>query len=285
MCSIYAVPIAKLLGIKFVNGMITDAPSSIKYFGRAHIRARLTFLFSDVVLSNSYAGLRAYPVPRHKGCYIHNGFDFSRTENLASPDTVRKKFQVNTPYVVGMIAAFSMRKDYETFIMAAKTILQKRDDVTFLGIGDGSTLDKCREMVTGTLQSRVRLPGSQHDVESIINSFDIGVLVTNHRVHGEGISNAIMEYMALSKPVIATQGGGTGEIVIHNVNGFLVRPGHVADLAERIEFLLNHRDVARSMGEAGKQRIADNFSLERMVTRYVEIYEGLSNSPRAKSYA
>lgn len=279
MCSIYALPCVKVLRSKFVNGMIAMAPPKLK---RDNIRARLTFPFSDLVLANSYAGLRAYAAPEHKSCCIHNGFDFARVDNLADPDVIKKKYHINTPFVVGMVAIFSDRKDYKSFITAAEAIVRKRDDVTFLGIGDGDTLEKCREMIAGEFRARIQLPGGQHDVESIINVFDIGVLATNHEIHGEGISNSILEYMALSKPVIATQGGGTGEIVVDGVTGFVVRPGQAAELAERIEFLLDHKDLARSMGMAGKQRIADEFSLEKMVDRYVEIYEGLGSLKHAK---
>src|SRR5262249_36045243 len=154
---IYALPVAKVLGIKFVNGMIADVPPSIKFFGRNNIRAKLTFPFSDLVLANSYAGLRAYAAPEHKGCCIHNGFDFGRIENLTDPEEIKKKYHINTPFVVGMVAIFSKNKDYKSFIMAAETILRKRDDVTFLGIGDGNTLEECREMIAEAFRARIRL--------------------------------------------------------------------------------------------------------------------------------
>jgi glycosyltransferase involved in cell wall biosynthesis len=282
MCSVYAIPIVKALGIKFVNGMIADVPPKLKSLERENVRARLTFPFSDLIVANSYAGLKAFAAPEHRSHCIHNGFDFARVENLKDPDVIKRKYHINTPFVVGMVAVFTNRKDYQSFITAAEAIVRKRDDVTFLGIGDGDLLKKCREKITDAFQTRILLPGAQQDVESIVNVFDVGVLATNDEIHGEGISNAIMEYMALSKPVVATHGGGTGEIVVDNVTGFLVEPRQPAGLAERIEFLLEHKDEARSMGMAGKQRIVDEFSLEKMVDRYVEMYERLASSHMSK---
>ena len=80
--------------------------------------------------------------------------------------------------------------------------------------------------------------GNQKDVESIVNICDIGVLMTNNLVHQEGVSNSILEYMAFSKPVIASKGGGTSEIVIPEETGFLINPFDVNDLAKKIVYLL-----------------------------------------------
>jgi hypothetical protein len=82
MSSVYAFIIARILNIEFLNGMIQNAPLRLKFLGKAYVRAKLTFPFSDLVLSNSYAGLRSYKSPPHKSYCIHNGFDFSRINDV-----------------------------------------------------------------------------------------------------------------------------------------------------------------------------------------------------------
>ena len=57
------------------------------------------------------------------------------------------------------------------------------------------------------------MPGKQKRVLNIVNIFDIGILATQQEIHGEGISNAVMEYMALQKPIIVTDCGGNRELV------------------------------------------------------------------------
>ena len=75
MCSVYAMPVANILGTKFINGMIRFAPSKVKSFGSLWIRSKITFPWSDAILANSYAGLKSFKVPKHKSYCIRNGFD------------------------------------------------------------------------------------------------------------------------------------------------------------------------------------------------------------------
>ena len=273
MSSVYAIPIAKLLRIKFINAMITNATGNVKIFGKGWIRAKLTFPFSDMVIANSHAGLRAYNVPRSKSFCVHNGIDFSRLTNLENPEEVRKRFNIKFPKIVGMVAGFSVRKDYETYLRAAMRILEKRNDVIFLAVGDGSTLERCKKIVKPEFRERVEFLGRRKNVEAIVNTFDIGVLVTNHDIHAEGISNSILEYMALGKPALATEGGGTSEIVIHGKTGFLIPPKDAVSLAQKIEFLLNNPAKAKSLGTSGKERVKREFSLEKMTDRTFELYQ------------
>ena len=85
----------------------------------------------------------------------------------------------------------------------------------------GENLKSFESMIPIEFKDKIIFTGKQKHVESIINIFDIGVLCS---CYGEGISNTIMEYMALGKPVIATDCGGNKEIVVHNVTGFLIEP-------------------------------------------------------------
>ncbi|MCH8125697.1 glycosyltransferase [candidate division KSB1 bacterium] len=278
MCSFYAAPIAKILGIPFINGMITIAPEQIKPLSQTWLRAKFTFPLSKIILSNSEEGLKSFNVPKLKGYFIPNGFDFLRLNTLENKEVIRNKFNIKTTHVVGMVAVFSNRKDYASYLKAAMKILRKRADVTFLAVGGGSNLDKYKAIVKSEHKDKIKFLGNQKKVESIINVFDIGVLLTNPGVYGEGISNSILEYMALAKPVIATNGGGTNEIVIDGTTGFLVRPYEIEMLSERVEYLLNNRDVASSMGQAGKGRVINDFSLDRMTNNYLELYKKCVNS-------
>ena len=99
-----------------------------------------------------------------------------------------------------------------------------------------------------------------------------GVLMTNPDLHGEGISNAIMEFMALGKPVVAIDGGGTAEIVKHNQTGFIVKPGSSKELYEKIIFLLDNQQIAIEMGKVGRRVIEDEFGLEKMTDSFVSLY-------------
>ena len=272
MCSVYALPVAKLLGVKFVS-MIRNAPEKLPIFGAIWLRMKLTFPFSDLILANSLAGLQTYGIPETRGRYIHNGFDFERVRILEDKAAVRRRFDVRTPKVVGMVGKFHPKKDNVTFIQAALLVCAKRKDVTFIAVGDGMKLVQCKAMVPPEYADRIKFPGKQERVESIVNIFDIGVLAT----YTEGISNSIMEYMALSKPVIATDGGGTRELVLESVTGFLVPVSEPGPIAEKIEYLLDHQREAEEMGSAGRTRLETDFNLEKMAGNFVDAYREVLN--------
>ena len=276
MCSVYAIPAAKLLGIKFVNGFLRDAPPAFTSTKQGWIRAKLTFPFSDKILSNSFAGLKAYNVPARKGICIHNGFNSDRINDLADKKFIKEKFNIKTEFVVGMVAAFSDNKDYMTFINAAQIVLESRNDVTFVAVGDGENFESCKNQVKFEFKNRIKFLGKQKNAESIINIFDISVLTTNSKVHGEGISNAIMEYMAMGKPVIATDCGGNRELVKEGKTGFLVKASDPLEMAQKISFFLENNEKAKDFGRNGKERLRIEFNLEKMGGAFEDLYRKLS---------
>lgn len=278
MPSIYAIPAAKGLGVKLINAMIADAPADMGLTDSRMLRGRMTFPFSDLVLGNSKAGLAAYKAPEGRSMCVYNGFDFRRTENLLPPSEIRDRFNIQTPYVVGMIGAFADRKDYDTYLQAAMEIVRRRDDVTFLAVGGGKNLARCQAMVPEEMYNRIVFTGMQNDVESIIQTFTLGVLATDHRKHGEGISNAILEYMGLGKPVVATIGGGTPEIVLDKETGLLVAPGQPLAMAEKIEQILDDPEMALDMGMKSRAYIESTFNLRDMTRTYYDIYQQVLNN-------
>ncbi len=274
MSSIYAFPVTGLLGIPLINAMISNAPDHIGLFSRLWTRSKLTFPFSKAIVGNSQAGLRAYKVPEHKGHCIRNGFNFDRTEALEPEHKIREAFGIKTPKVVGMVATFSNKKDYATYVLAAQQILKSNQEVTFVGVGSGPTLASCQQLVEERYKDRILFLGNQKNVESIINIFSIGVLAT----FTEGISNSILEYMALGKPVVASEGGGTNELVQDGVNGYLVPSGSVEAMAEKLNLLLHNDQLASAMGIKSREIVEQQYSIDKMISDTVALYKALKNA-------
>ncbi|MHA1380873.1 MAG: glycosyltransferase family 4 protein, partial [Candidatus Helarchaeota archaeon] len=238
--------------------------------------SKLAFLLADFVIANSLAGLKANNLtPSNKNKCIYNGFDFNRVKILVDKKTIRKRFGISTKYVVGMVANFEDQKDYQTYLSAAQRILESRNDVTFLCIGDGYNLKSSKELIKKELSSNILFLGRQTDIESIINIFDIGVLSCNTNGHAEGISNSILEYMALAKPVIATDSGGTKEIVNNRKTGYIISPFSINEMEERINNLLNNEELRNQMGIEGQNRIINYFCNKIMVNSFFNIYREL----------
>jgi glycosyltransferase involved in cell wall biosynthesis len=200
---------------------------------------------------------------------IYNGFDFSG--RLAAPDpALRAELGIATPYAVGMVARFGAHKDYPCYFAAAEQILARRDDITFLAIGDGPGLEAWQARFAQ--QPRVRVLGRRGDVERICAVLDAGVLATAVGAHGEGISNALTEFLAVGKPVVATDDGGNRELVGEHGCGLLVPPADPGALAAAIERLIDRPDEARAMGGKGACVVREVFSREAMVDAWLALY-------------
>ncbi|MBN1952335.1 MAG: glycosyltransferase [Bacteroidales bacterium] len=274
MPSVYALPFVMNKKVKFVNYMIQNG--ICKVFSKNWIRSKLTFPFSDIVMANSFAGIEKYPTPVFRSCVIYNGVHLDRFEVETIPSEIRQKFGIKTKFVVGMVGAFHPRKDYHTFISTALSICSKRDDITFIAIGDGQNLEKEKSRVPQEYRELIQFTGRQSQVEEIINIFDIGILMSNPLIHREGISNSIIEYMAMEKPVIASSGGGTPEIIDNHYSGFIIRPSNPQELESKITFLLANEELRQLFGKRGKEKVLHAFTIDIMFKAFLDLFKELN---------
>lgn len=280
MASVY-ISISNLFsGIPLINAVLADAPLHLNIFNKHYFRVKLTTPFSDLFVSNSKAGIASYKTPVSKSVCIYNGIDFKRFENLRSIEDVRNEIigdKTGDIFVIAMVASFDERKDFGTVVNAAIKMCFKNPAYTFILIGKGPTREKLRNKVPAELmkERRIIFTGKRDDVESILQIADLGVLMTNAENHGEGISNTIIEYMAMGKPVLASRGGGTDEVVKDNYNGYLIDAGNEDQLMRKIESLFNNRTLLESLGNQARAYARANFELEEKTAEYIELYRNL----------
>lgn len=284
MATIFAIPSKIRLKTTLINSIITDAPYDMSFFDKRLFRFKISIPFSDLILANSAAGLSAYQAPSNKSHVIYNGYDFNRLQNISTFDSIAAKWNIKNTQVVGMVGAFEPRKDYDMFIKTGISILSARSDVVFMAIGGGSLLDEMKNKVPDSIRSRFIFTGITRDVEDIIQLFDIGVLISNRAVHGEGISNAIMEYMAQKKPVVANDNGGNSEIIEHEKTGFIISDNQSNHLISHINYLLDNPEIAKEMGKEGYNRIKTTFHIDTMVDSFIQLYNGSANSGISRSH-
>ena len=280
MASVY-ISISNLFsGIPLINAVLADAPLHLNIFNKHYFRVKLTTPFSNIFVSNSKAGIASYKTPESKSVCIYNGIDFKRFENLRPVDDVRNEIigdKTGDIFVSAMVASFDERKDFETFVNAAIKMCFKNSAYTFILVGNGPTLEKLRNKVPEELinERRIIFTGKRDDVESILQIVDLGVLMTNAENHGEGISNTIIEHMAMGKPVLASRGGGTDEVVKDNYNGYLIDSGNEDQLMGKMESLFNDRTLLESLGNQAREYARANFELEEKTAEYIELYRNL----------
>lgn len=273
MQSLYSLPAVISRGIPLINSQITTAPPSIRSWSLNNIIDRINFRFSHTILSNSKAGLDSFQPPAEKGKVIYNGMNTERFVNLPSKEEVRKKYGIKTPYAVVMCASFTVNKDYERFIRLAQFVTSRRSDISFIGVGgtdaDPAIYNRICSEAYGN--DRILLPGRIDDVEALVNACDVGVLLS---IHGEGISNSVLEYMALGKPVIANDSGGTRELVFTGKNGYLITKEPVNEIAAMLYKLLTSPDSCSIYGDYSKQLVEEQFGLEAMGKAFEKVYAG-----------
>ncbi len=266
MTTIYAGFTCKPPGCKLIDGCIRNAFPLQNL--KEKILHRLSFFMADVVCANSKAGLEAKQAPTRKSTVLYNGFDFCRVEHLRSSKEVRDELGLTTGPVVGMVARFSRFKDWDTFFEAARLVRILRPDVTFVAVGDGELFEQYRSKYAN--DAGIVFPGERNDVEDIQQVFNIGVLCS----YIEGFPNAVLEYMGLEKPVVVTDGGGVRELVVNGETGFVVPPQDPRALVDKLIDLLTHPDDAKAMGEAGRRRIQEHFSMDYTLETLCAMYEG-----------
>ena len=139
-----------------------------------------------------------------------------------------------------------------------------------IGHDFGGTLSASRTLVADLhLGAAVDFVFETAQPEAYIAQSHVCVLASTF---GEGISNALLEYMALAKPVVATACGGNLEVVQPDVTGYLVPRADPVAFAARIIELLQNPTHAQAMGEAGQRRVRDHFSIDRMAQAYESLY-------------
>jgi glycosyltransferase involved in cell wall biosynthesis len=149
----------------------------------------------------------------------------------------------------------------------ARKVLQKKE-AGFILVGDGIL----RKQVEGHVEQwglggSFMLLGWRRDIPEILAATDIFVLTSLW----EGLPRVLPQAMAMGIPIVATSVDGTPEAVINGMNGFLVEPRDVEAMAEKIVYLLDHSEEATTMGNRGKEMVAE-FDIRKMVKEQEDLY-------------
>jgi len=171
--------------------------------------------------------------------------------------------------VIGMVARLQPQKGHTFLFQAARIIQEKAPQTRIVLVGGGPDRDILEKQVHEMgLANMVHFLGYRDDIPDLLNTFDIFTLPSLF----EGLPNVVLEAMACGLPVVATPVDGTREAVIPEQTGILVPVEKPALLAEALLALLTNPARARELGENGRRRVENEFSLELQVKRFEDIY-------------
>ncbi|QDU99236.1 glycosyltransferase [Lignipirellula cremea] len=212
--------------------------------------------------------------PAEKVHVIPNGVDVQRFRP-APEQRARLRAELGIPAdapLVGIVAALRPEKNHLLFLRAAALLQHDLPETHFLLVGDGPEREKLTAAVAGRpIESHVHFLGSRSDVPELLAALDLFLLTS----HNEANPVSILEAMATGLPVVSTRVGSVAESVEPGVTGYLAEPGHADEIAARAYTLLSDPALAAALGSAGRRKVVDRWSLERMVVGYEELIEAI----------
>jgi glycosyltransferase involved in cell wall biosynthesis len=238
--------------------------------GRLNRRlTRITDAFIGVAPSHGQHLVRREGFPAEKVYVIPNGVDVERFRPQGDAQRLKQQLGIQaTAPVLGIVAALRPEKNHELFLRAAQQVLGGRPEARFVIVGDGPERGRLEQLAAELGISRsVHFLGTRPDVHQLLSILDVFVLTS----HIEANPVSILEAMAAGKPVIATRVGSIPDSVGEGTTGFLVAPGDAFQLANRMISLIDNPAVASRMGQAGRDRVVQHWSLEAMVSGYEEL--------------
>jgi glycosyltransferase involved in cell wall biosynthesis len=210
---------------------------------------------------------------------IPNGID--PREFIGAPDLRILRLRYKIPFhrrVIGIVANFSPVKDHRLFVAIAYELLRRRADLHFLMMGDGPLVTAIDKLIdAGGAKDCFTRVSTTSELPDLYALMDVSVLCS----HVEGFPNAVLESMAVGKPVVAPAVGGICELIRDGETGRLIASRNPADFADAIIALLDNPDTAARMGKLAAAEIEAKYSLAAMVDAYRALYNDLLARKRA----
>jgi glycosyltransferase involved in cell wall biosynthesis len=273
---------AKLAGVRRIVhtyhgfGFSPQHPAWQKTFfvGLERATALITSQFVAVSDPNRVLG-QSYGIFLREECaLIRSGVEFA---DFRAPgtDKIQKKIELGfdpSDKIVGVVASFTPAKALHLFLEAAVIIAKEIPGVRFLMVGDGSLRPQLESQAERLgLRSALRMLGWRRDVPELVRTFDVFLLTSLW----EGLPRSLVEAFLSGVPAVASHVDGIGEVVQEGRNGFLVPAGNAEAMAAAVIRLLKDESLRQALGEQARLSV-DDFSVEKMLKDYSELYESIS---------
>lgn len=258
----------------------SERSSDLKASFFTKIVERIFSRVTDLYIANSYAGKKAlfknYKVKNVK--VIYNGVNRERFFSLGE---LKININLDHKIIVTQIGRIKPDKNYEMFLKVADSVCDLNKSVLFLAIGDEpnsentykDSISKLRDKLKN--KDRILFLGARSDIPEILSKTDISTL-TSHR---EGCSNTVLESMFAKCPLVVTDVGDNKKMLSQNNQDFIVKPGNIQEMTEKILHLINNPDLRKEIGQDNFIKAEKEFTQEVMVKNTEKvILELLSNN-------
>ena len=229
--------------------------------------------FKEMLINRGFNGNKIF--------VVYNGIDLDGEMNYVTRKEFLSRYNISEEdkIIVGIIARLDLVKDHETFIKAAKIVIEQREDVLFLIAGTGNEEKRLKSLVEEMgLENQIFFLGFVKDQYSFFNAIDINVLTSV----SESFPYVILEGARLKKTIISTEVGGINQLIKNGHNGWLINVGDREALANKIVFFAENRDKIDEMGENLFKTVEKNFSSRKMAENHVKIYKEILENEKHK---
>ncbi|AEE14914.1 glycosyl transferase group 1 [Thermodesulfobium narugense DSM 14796] len=267
--ALYAGMAKKLIKVKVVSS--AQKVSSIKYF-----------LNSDVVVACSKSVEKDFIKKGFSGniTQIYNGINFENYfPKKINKDRAKSRIGISSEtFSIGIVARLSPMKGHRLLFESFRKIKDDYKDkaIVLVVVGDGELESELRQHAKNLkIEKDIIFLGRRDDLVELLCSFDLYI---SSSIEKEGLPTILIEALLMEVPVIATDIAGTNEIIINNKTGFLVNPDSESIYRSMKEFLnkfFNKDESIIKIKEEGRKHVIENFSLDKMVKSYYEIYKSL----------
>lgn len=267
--------VGKLVGVPTIIGSERTIGQA-RLWGR--LATRLTNPLTDAVEANSEIGGKAIAddlgVPRNKIEIVRSGLDIAAFKREQDRDALRSDLGVGTDqHLIVFMGRLRRVKGVCYGIRAFAKAIAVQPNIRMVLAGEGSDRESLESLVNELgISENVEFIGVRNDVPEFLAAAD-SVLIPSLT---EGFPRTAIEAMAAGKPVIATRVGGTPEAIIDGETGILVPPMDVDALSEAILRLAGDAELQARLGSAGRERAAQNYSVEKYVARLDAMYRQYS---------
>jgi glycosyltransferase involved in cell wall biosynthesis len=277
--SVYGTLCARLAG---VPGVIASRRSwySPHLQGRILRANRMAYRFAHRVLANSPSVSRLVEtesgVPASRIVMIPNFLDPQAFEPISPGDRRRMLDEMGVPegaFVVGIVARLSPVKDHATLLRAIASLREQIPALHCVLIGEGSERSAIEALADSLgIRDIVHLGGERTQPPNLHGLFDVSVLCST----SEAFPNSVLEAMAASRPVVATDVGGTPDAIRQGTTGLLVRPSDPSRLADAILRLYNEPALRTKLGNAGCAAARAGYSADAVISQVEALYSRLA---------
>jgi glycosyltransferase involved in cell wall biosynthesis len=243
---------------------------------RRRINQATAFLCDQIVCVSEavarYAESRI-GLPTNKVTVIPNGIDLDDFRHVPTRSQTRKMLGLPTDVlVVGSVGRPRPVKGFHLLLQAYIAIEKRFPDSRLVLVGNGPDEERLKGMAVATgLQHKIIFLNDRQDIPSVLQAFDLFVLPSIW----EGMPNVLLEAMAASLPILATQVGGVAELLQPNQAGILVPPGDLHALTEAMAFLLANPELRKDLGNHARAWVETAYEIRNSVDKVESLYMSL----------